>query len=96
VFQVLGDYAKRGIVGSDSTGRLIAIWPWIRFMFPNLSGFNELVDSKKGLEDFVRDSYYRHQKDFDPEVLRDITDFYLQKKDLFEGWTGKTEYPFLE
>uniref|UniRef100_A0A336KN19 CSON013586 protein n=1 Tax=Culicoides sonorensis TaxID=179676 RepID=A0A336KN19_CULSO len=93
--------ARAGILGilfqrtADDYGKLLSVAPWIRFFFPEASGYNIFKRTNKGLYAFMKNLIDKQLKTFDPEKEeRHFLDLYFKemqglKDDKEEGYYYK-------
>merc|ERR1719154_805215 len=51
--------------------------PWIRFIFPNLTGYNKRLDALHAMQNQIRKEIQKHEVDLDEDNPRDFIDTYL-------------------
>merc|ERR1712032_420043 len=51
--------------------------PWVRFIFPNLTGYNKRLEALRSMQDVVHQEMKEHLKDIDYDSPRDLIDSYL-------------------
>ena len=51
--------------------------PWIRFIFPSLTGYNKRLKAFRLMREQIRDEIKKHEVDLDEENPRDFIDAYL-------------------
>lgn len=63
----------------DMVGALFSHFPFLRFLAPNFSGYNQFKDIHKLLYSFLGEELENHKRNFRPEnEPRDLMDVYLQ------------------
>jgi len=53
------------------------VMPWVRFIFPSLTGYNKRLEALKSMQDVIRHEMKEHLKDIDYDNPRDLIDSYL-------------------
>ncbi|XP_011646186.1 probable cytochrome P450 305a1 [Pogonomyrmex barbatus] len=61
----------------DMTGGLLASFPWLRYIAPEMSGYNLLVALNNELKDFVIDTINEHKKRYIKGSEMDFIDMFL-------------------
>ena len=51
--------------------------PWVRFVFPSLTGYNKRLDALQAMRDHIMREIEKHELDLDEENPRDLIDSYL-------------------
>ena len=51
--------------------------PWVRFVFPSLTGYNKRLDALKGMRNHIQKEIEKHELDLDEQNPRDFIDTYL-------------------
>ncbi|XP_026731057.1 farnesoate epoxidase-like [Trichoplusia ni] len=65
---------------SDMSGGILNFMPLIRYVAPNLSGYNEIHSMHKAIYDFLRETIKEHQQSLDVNNPRDVIDAFLIEK----------------
>ncbi|XP_063706238.1 probable cytochrome P450 304a1 [Culicoides brevitarsis] len=89
--------ARAGILGilfqrtGDDYGKLLSVIPWIRYIFPNASGYNKFKLANKGLYKFMKNIIDKQLKSFDINAERHFLDLYFKE---MKGITNDKEEGF--
>jgi len=51
--------------------------PWIRYLFPSISGYNKWLEGVEGMKNKIRSEIKNHESDLDENCPRDYIDSYL-------------------
>ena len=51
--------------------------PWVRFIFPSLTGYNKRLEALLAMRGHIREEIRKHEKDLDEDNPRDFIDAYL-------------------
>jgi len=51
--------------------------PWVRFIFPSLTGYNKRLEALQSMQDYIRKEIREHEQDIDFTSPRDLIDSYL-------------------
>ncbi|XP_063217519.1 methyl farnesoate epoxidase-like [Bacillus rossius redtenbacheri] len=60
-------------------GLLVNVMPFLRFIIPKFSGYEESMEYVTGLQNILRDTIKEHRETFDGQEPRDFIDVYLQE-----------------
>ncbi|XP_026327061.1 farnesoate epoxidase-like, partial [Hyposmocoma kahamanoa] len=71
------DWIRRSFNVVDMSGGVINFLPFLRHIFPGLTGYKELVEIYGSLLTFIREVTRDHQKNFDMNNPRDVIDMFL-------------------
>ncbi|GLH09242.1 Uncharacterized protein GBIM_14347, partial [Gryllus bimaculatus] len=63
----------------DTTCGFVALLPWLRHLFPHLTGHRSTVRSSAHLQRLFRDVFYDHKATFTDTHMRDYCDTYLHE-----------------
>lgn len=63
----------------DTVGGVISQIPFLRFVIPQLSGYNELMRILQGLWGFIDDEIKIHEEELSGDEPRDLIDAFLLK-----------------
>lgn len=75
----IGRYVMRFQGAFDSTGGLLVILPWLRKLFPYLTGHRDNLLSTKHLHSMFKEIIQEHKSSFTDAHLRDFCDVYLNE-----------------
>ncbi|OXU26364.1 hypothetical protein TSAR_002453 [Trichomalopsis sarcophagae] len=62
----------------DMVGCLFNHFPFLKYVAPEMSGYNKFMETHQQLWKFLKDELENHKKTFDPATPRDLMDVYLQ------------------
>ncbi|XP_071452880.1 probable cytochrome P450 303a1 [Hetaerina americana] len=63
----------------DTTGCPFSHFPFLRFIAPEMSGYNMFVSTHQKIWDFLYKELERHKTSFQPDICRDFMDLFLKK-----------------
>ncbi|KOX69408.1 hypothetical protein WN51_05571 [Melipona quadrifasciata] len=63
----------------DMTGGFLNAFPWIRYIAPELSGYNLLCTLNNELKDFLMKTIIEHKKNYKPGSEADVIDMFLNE-----------------
>ncbi|XP_039315233.1 probable cytochrome P450 305a1 [Solenopsis invicta] len=69
----------------DATGGILSAIPWIRYIAPEMSGYNTVVTLNKELKTFLMDTINEHKKRYIKGNESDFIDLFLQEMYESEG-----------
>ena len=73
------------ILFARKTFIIASIFPWFRFVFPSLTGYNERLEVLRFGKDNVRKIIHEHKDTLNKQFPRDLIDAYLiEKEELFK------------
>lgn len=64
---------------SDDYGKLLSIIPWIRFIFPEGSSYNNILKGNGMVYNFMKLLVDKHIKTFDEHHERNFIDLYIRE-----------------
>ncbi|KAB7494920.1 Methyl farnesoate epoxidase, partial [Armadillidium nasatum] len=67
------------------TGSVAVAIPFLRYIFPESTGYASVKRGSKGVQEFTKMVIADHKKDFDPEKPRDFIDIYLNELNNNKG-----------
>ena len=62
---------------SDTLGGFLTIMPFLRFVIPELSGYNAVMENLRKLWTFIGDEIKSHEKDLKDDEPRDLIEAFL-------------------
>ncbi|KAF3425765.1 hypothetical protein E2986_10751, partial [Frieseomelitta varia] len=74
-----GDLLERRSQVFDMTGGILSAFPWIRYIAPELSGYNLLCTLNNELKDFLMKTIVEHKKNYKPGSEADVIDMFLNE-----------------
>lgn len=66
-------------VRSNEYGKLFSIIPWIRFLFPRLSSFEQIRDASMGMCKLMEDVIDKQMKSYEEGCTRNFIDLYIKE-----------------
>lgn len=89
------ELVKQGMIfqrSGDDYGRLLSIIPWIRYIFPNLSGYKPLRESNSYLYQFIQKIIDKNLKTYNENYERHFLDLYTKEMKEAEKNGEKTTF----
>ncbi|KAK9300865.1 hypothetical protein QLX08_006572 [Tetragonisca angustula] len=74
-----GDLLERRAQVFDMTGGFLNAFPWIRYIAPELSGYNLLCTLNNELKDFLMKIIIEHRKNYKPGNEADVIDMFFNE-----------------
>lgn len=68
---------------------MLAVIPWIRYLFPERSGYKDLKETSDVFEKFMKKAFKEHETTLGEGAVRDMVDVFLKNKNLYPHFTGK-------
>lgn len=62
---------------ADDYGRLLSIIPWIRHIFPNWSGYNQIRQGNSMVYNFIKGIVDKHMETYNENHERNFIDMYI-------------------
>ncbi|CAH2244365.1 farnesoate epoxidase-like [Pararge aegeria] len=88
---ILCDLITRSFKVVDMSGGILNFMPFLRHVFPNLIGYNELIAIHDSLYDFLRTTIQEHQNTIDIKKPRDVIDMFLIEMNSQKNESFSTE-----
>jgi len=63
----------------DDYGKMISIMPWIRYLFPEKSSYNKLMQSNTYIYNYFESFINRHIETYDKSYVRNFIDLYIKE-----------------
>ncbi|XP_061391949.1 uncharacterized protein LOC133327408 [Musca vetustissima] len=78
----------------DDYGKILSIMPWVRHIFPNISGYNKLMEANKFIYNFYNKLITQCEQTYDESAERHFIDVYIKemKKAEKEGKADTTTF----
>lgn len=76
----IGDFGMRFQRNGDDYGRLLSVIPWIRYIFPDKSGYNEFKEVNDYIYKYFEGIVDRLIATYDENHERNVIDLYVKEK----------------
>lgn len=63
--------------GTNEYGKWLGLMPWLRHIFPNLSGYNKVREASLGMHDFIKELVLKNLKTYEKGTIRNFLDLYI-------------------
>ncbi|XP_046401397.1 methyl farnesoate epoxidase-like [Ischnura elegans] len=73
----LFNFLTRTFRGGQRSSALLNALPWVRFILPNYSQYNEINETWTSLQQFIKKTLDEHKANFNKENINDFIDAYL-------------------
>lgn len=73
------------IQATGPTGGTLVLTPWLRYFFPETSGFKKIRETNLKIVDSIKNSINEHKKTYSEDHIRDFIDMYLKEMKAHEN-----------